>query len=90
MLEPCRHMLSQHPHLHPLEWVPRVTKVTNNTDKAKTTKNRTNCTSARPTPLHTNPMEPGPENTFSAQNRKKNQKFAKGGGNTLHKSRLGM
>ena len=31
------------------------------------------CISARPTPPHTNSMESGPENTFSAQNRKKNQ-----------------
>ena len=30
-----------------------------------------NCKSARPTPPHTNPMESGPGNTFSAQNRKK-------------------
>ena len=30
-----------------------------------------NCISARPTPPHTNPMESGPGNTFSAQNRKK-------------------
>ena len=33
-----------------------------------------NCISARPTPPHTNPMESGPGNTFSAQNRK-NQKI---------------
>ena len=45
-----------------------------NTDIAKTTENCINCTSARPTPLHTNPMESGPENTFTAQNRK-NQKI---------------
>ena len=30
-----------------------------------------NCISARPTPPHTNPMESGPGNTFSAQNKKK-------------------
>ena len=30
-----------------------------------------NCISARPTSPHTNPIESGPGNTFSAQNRKK-------------------
>ena len=34
-----------------------------------------NCISARPTPAHTNPMESGPANTFSAQNRKKTKRF---------------
>ena len=34
-----------------------------------------NCISASPTPPQTNPMEWGPGNTFSAQNRKKNQKI---------------
>ena len=34
-----------------------------------------NCISARPTPPHTNAMELGPGNTFSAQNRKKTKKF---------------
>ena len=64
-----RYMLSQHPHLHPLEWAPRVSKVAKYADTAKTTKNCINCMSARPTPLHTNPMGPQPKNTFSAQNR---------------------
>ena len=34
-----------------------------------------NCISARPTPPHTNPMESGPGNTFSAQNPKKTKRF---------------
>ena len=34
-----------------------------------------NCMSARPTPSHTNPMESGPGNTFSAQNQKKTKRF---------------
>ena len=38
------------------------------------TKGRINCTSARPIPPHTNPMESGPRNTFSAKNQK-NQKI---------------
>ena len=31
--------------------------------------------SARPTPLHTNPIESGPENTFSTPNRKQTKRF---------------
>ena len=50
-----------------------VTKVAKNAEIAKATKNCINCISACPTPLHTNPMELGPKNTFSAQNGK-NQK----------------
>ena len=34
-----------------------------------------NCISARPTLPHTNPMESGPGNTFSAQNKKKTKRF---------------
>ena len=52
-----------------LKWVTRVTKVAKSADMAKTTQN---CLSARPTPLHTNPLDLGPENSFSAQ---KNQKI---------------
>ena len=45
-----------------------VTKVAKNTDIAKTSKNCINYMNTCPTPLHTNPMEPRPEKTFSAQN----------------------
>ena len=34
-----------------------------------------NCINARPTPPHTNPMESGPGNTFSAQNQKNPKRF---------------
>ena len=42
----------------------RVSKVAKKADTAKKTKNCTNCMSARPTPLHTDPMESGPKNFF--------------------------
>ena len=48
-----------------------VTEVANITHIAKMAEKCINCKSARPTPPHTNPMELGPGNTFSAQNRKK-------------------
>ena len=47
-----------------------VTAVTKTGDIPKMAKKCINCRSARPTPPHTNPMESGPGNTFSAQNRK--------------------
>ena len=50
-----------------------VTEVAKTTIIAKMAEKCINCISARPTPPHTNPMESGPGNTFSAQNRKKNQ-----------------
>ena len=52
-----------------------VTDVAETADIAKMAKKCINCINAHPTPPHTNPMESGPGNTFSAQNRKKNQKF---------------
>ena len=48
-----------------------VTEVAKTANIAKKAKKCINCISARPTPPHTNPMESGPGNTFSAQNRKK-------------------
>ena len=52
-----------------------VTEVAKTANIAKMAEKCMNCISARPTPPHTNPMESGPGNTFSAQNRKKNQKI---------------
>ena len=69
---PSRHILSQHPHSHPSEWV--VTEVAKTANIAKMAEKCTNCINARPSPPHTNPMESGPGNTFSAQN-KKNQRI---------------
>ena len=51
-----------------------VTEVAKTANIAKMAEKGINCTSARPTPPHTNPMESGPGNTFSAQNQK-NQKI---------------
>ena len=48
-----------------------VTEIAKPANIAKMAENCINCMSARPTPPHTNPMELGPGNTFSAQNRKK-------------------
>ena len=52
-----------------------VTEVAKTTNVAKMGEECINCISARPTPPHTNPMESGPGNTFSAQNRKKTKRF---------------
>ena len=52
-----------------------VTEVSKTANIAKMAEKCINCISARPTLPHTNPMESGPGNTFSAQNQKK-----KGGG----------
>ena len=52
-----------------------VTEVAKIANIAKMAKKCINCISARPTPPHTNPMESGPGNTFSAQNRKKTKRF---------------
>ena len=52
-----------------------ATEVAKTANIAKVAGKVTNCTSARPTPPHTNPMDPGPGNTFSAQNRKKTKRF---------------
>ena len=54
----------------PQDWVPRVTEVAKTANIAKMAEKCINCISARPTPPHTNPMESGPRNTFSAQNQK--------------------
>ena len=51
-----------------------VTKVAKTANIAKMAEKCINCMSARPTPPHTNTMESGPENTFSAQNRKKTKR----------------
>ena len=48
-----------------------VTGVAKTANIAKMAETCISCLSARPTPPHTNPMESGPGNTFSAQNRKK-------------------
>ena len=48
-----------------------VTDVAKTANKAKMAEKCKNCNSARPTPPHTNRIESGPGNTFSAQNRKK-------------------
>ena len=48
-----------------------VTGVAKTANIAKMAEKCINCISARPIPPHTNPMESGPGNTFSAQNRKK-------------------
>ena len=69
---PSRHILSQHPHSHP--GYHGVTEVAKTANIPKMAKKCINCISARPTPPHTNPMESGPGNTFSAQNQK-NQKI---------------
>ena len=48
-----------------------VTEVAKTANIARMAEKCINYISARPTPPHTNPMESGPGNTFSAQNRKK-------------------
>ena len=62
-----------------------VTEVAKTANIPKMAEKCINCISARPTPPHTNPIELGPGNTFSAQNRKKTKRFMicdpkKGGG----------
>ena len=52
-----------------------VTEVAKTANIAKTAGKCINCTSARPSPPHTYPMESGPGNTFSAQNRQKTKRF---------------
>ena len=49
----------------------RVTEVSKTANIPKMVAKCINCISARPTPPYTNPMESGPGNTFSAQNRNK-------------------
>ena len=48
-----------------------LTEVAKTANITKMAEKCINCISARPTPPHTNPMESGPGNTLSAQNRKK-------------------
>ena len=55
----------------PQGWYHVVIGVTKTANIAKMAEKGINCMSPRPTPPHTNPMESGPGNTFSAQNRKK-------------------
>ena len=62
-----------------------VTEVAKTADTAKMAEKYINCISACPTPPHANPMESGPGNSFSAQNREKTKRFLifipkKGGG----------
>ena len=52
-----------------------VTEVAKTANIAKMADQCITCMSACPTPLHTNPMESGPGNTFSAQNPKKTKKI---------------
>ena len=59
---PSRHILSQHPCLHPSEWVPGVGEVAKTANTAKMARKCIKCT--RPTPPHTNPMELGLGNIF--------------------------
>ena len=49
----------------------RVTEVAKTANIAKMAEKCINCTSACPTPPHTNSIESGPGNTFSAENGKK-------------------
>ena len=49
----------------------RVTEVAKTANIVKMGETCINCISARPTPPHTNPIESGPRNTYSAQNREK-------------------
>ena len=51
------------------------TKIAKTANIPKMAEKGMNCINARPTPPHTNSMESGPGNTFSAQNPKKNQKI---------------
>ena len=51
-----------------------VTEVAKSAVIAKMAEKCISNTSARPTPPHTNPIESGPGNTFSGQNRKTNTK----------------
>ena len=74
LLYPSRHMLSQHPHLQPLEWVPRGHYGHQIRRHSKSDQNLHKLRACL-TPLHTNPMEPGHKNTFSAQNRRKTKRF---------------
>ena len=53
----------------------RVTKVAKTANIAKMDKTCINCITACPTLPHTNPMESGPGNSFSPQNRKKQKRF---------------
>ena len=55
----------------PRSWYHGVTEVAKSANIAKMAEKCINCTSARPTTPHTNPIESGPGNTFSAQNQKK-------------------
>ena len=70
---PNRHILSQNPHSHhtPQSGYHGVAEVAKTANIAKMAEKCINCISAGPTLPHTNPMESGPKNTFSAQNRKK-------------------
>ena len=52
-----------------------VTEVSKTANIPKLAEKCINCISACPTPPHTNPMESGPGNPFSAQNRKKTERF---------------
>ena len=52
-----------------------VTEVAKTANIPKVVEKCINCISARPTPPHTNPIEFGPGNTFSDQNRKKTKRF---------------
>ena len=59
----------------PLSGFHGVTEIAKPANIAKMDEKCINCMSARPTPPHTNPMELGPGNTFSAQNQKKTKRF---------------
>ena len=72
---PKRDILSHIPTHTPQSGYHRVTNVAKTTNIPKMAEKCKNCISARPTSTHTNPMESKPGNTFSAKNRKKNQKI---------------
>ena len=54
--DPSRYILQQHPHLHPLEWVPRGHRGRQNRQHSKKAERCINCISTHPTPPHTNVM----------------------------------
>ena len=70
---PKRQILLQHPHSHPSKWVPRGHRVAKTANIPKVAEKCINC--ARPTPPHTNAMESGPGNSFSAQHQKNTTRF---------------
>ena len=71
---PSRHIVSQHSHLHPSEWVPRGHRCRQNRQHSKNGRKVHELHKCSSHSAQTNPMESGPGNTFSAKNRKKKKK----------------